>query len=83
LNIALFLNDPDLPFDNNGSERAHRNLKVHDKVSGCFRSTSGVNRHLCLLSVIETGKKQGMNPFSVIEGLIAKTLRFPWMAENT
>lgn len=78
--IFPFLYDPDLPFDNNGSERAHRNLKIHDKVSGCFRSQAGLERHLCLLSIIETGKKQGMNPFTICENLIAGTLKFPWMA---
>jgi transposase len=78
--IFPFLYDPDLPFDNNGSERAQRNLKIHDKVSGCFRSINGLQRHLCLLSIIETGKKQGMNPFTVCENLVAGTLKFPWMA---
>ena len=77
--IFPFLYDPDLPFDNNGSERAQRNLKIHDKVSGCFRSQNGLERHLCLLSIIETGKKQGMNPFAVCENLIAGTLKFLWM----
>ncbi|MEK7339208.1 MAG: IS66 family transposase [Verrucomicrobiota bacterium] len=78
--IFPFLYDPELPFDNNGSERAQRNLKIHDKVSGCFRSQSGLERHLCLLSIIETGKKHGMNPFTVCENLIAGTLKFPCMA---
>jgi transposase len=77
--IFPFLYDPDLPFDNNGSERAHRNLKIHDKVSGCFRSQRGLERHLSLLSIIETGKKQGINPFTVCEKLIAGTLKFHWM----
>ena len=77
--IFPFLYDPDLPFNNNGSEPAHRNLKIHDKVSGCFRSQHGLERHLCLLSIIETGKKQGMNPFTVCENLIAGALKFPWM----
>ena len=75
--IFPLLYDPDLPFDNNGSEPAHRNLKIHDKVSGCFRSQHGLEKHLCLLSIIETGK--GMNPFTVCENLIAGALKFPWM----
>jgi transposase len=81
--IFPFLYDPDLPFHNNGTERTQRNLKIHDKVSGCFRSINGLKRHLCLLSIIETGKKQGMNPFDALQNLIAGTLYFPWMTRNT
>ena len=36
--ILTFLHEPDVPPDNNGSERAVRNFKVKQKISVLFRS---------------------------------------------
>ena len=68
--ILYFMTDPDIPPDNNGSERAVRPAKTKQKVSGCFRSSRGADRHALLLSVIETAKKQDLNVLEVIRQLM-------------
>jgi transposase len=48
----------DIPPDNNGSERAIRNIKVKQKVSGQFKS--GQNAFCVIRSVIDTLRKRGV-----------------------
>ncbi|MBI3336084.1 IS66 family transposase [Candidatus Peregrinibacteria bacterium] len=74
--IFHFLTQPDIPFHNNGSERAIRNAKVKKKVSGCFRSEHGARRHALLLSIVETCKKQGRDVFDSLQLLFEGTLSF-------
>ena len=74
--ILLFMHDPDTPFHNNSSERAIRMAKVKQKISGCFQSEAGAQRHVTLLTIIETAKKQKMNILSAIQNLLTETLVF-------
>lgn len=74
--ILRFMHSPDLPFHNNSSEQAIRMAKVKQKISGCFRSQRGAERQACLLSIIETAKKQKMNILSAIKALLSETLVF-------
>ena len=50
----------------NASERAIRNLKVKQKVSGGFRSDRGAEIFAVLRSVVDTIIKKGGNPFESI-----------------
>lgn len=59
--ILFFMESADVPFHNNFSEQAIRNAKIHQKISGGFRSTAGAERHAVILSVIETCRKQNLN----------------------
>lgn len=52
--IFTFLYQPFVPPDNNASERAIRNIKVKQKVSGQFRSTYGAYGFSVLRSVVDT-----------------------------
>jgi hypothetical protein len=52
-------------FDNS-SERAIRNVKVKQKVSGHFRSERGAEMYAILQSVFDTFIKRGANPFREI-----------------
>lgn len=60
--VFNFLFYPDVPYDNNASERAIRNLKVKQKVSGGFRSERGAEIFAILRSVVDTIIKKGGNP---------------------
>jgi transposase len=64
--IFTFLVNPEVPYDNNGSERAIRNIKVKQKVSGGFRSERGAEIFAILRSVFDTIIKKGGNPFENI-----------------
>lgn len=56
--IFTFMAYPDVPPDNNSSERAIKAAKVKDKVSGGFRSVEGASRFAQLLSLTQTLRKQ-------------------------
>ncbi len=60
--VFNFLFYPDVPYDNNASEHAIRNLKVKQKVSGGFRSERGAEIFAILRSVVDTIIKKGGNP---------------------
>jgi transposase len=64
--VFNFLFHSDVPYDNNGSERAIRNVKVKQKVSGSFRSERGAEIFAILRSVFDTTIKKGGNPFETI-----------------
>lgn len=64
--LFLFLERPDVPADNNASERALRNSVIHRKVTGGFRSTWAPTAYAALLSVAETAKKQGHQIFATL-----------------
>ena len=64
--VFTFLFNPEVPYDNNGSERAIRNIKVKQKVSGGFRSEKGAETFAILRSVFDTVIKKGGNPFECV-----------------
>ena len=64
--ILTFLYHPKVPPDNNGSERAIRNVKVKQKVSGQFKSWKGVENFLVLRSITDTVLKNKQNVFNAL-----------------
>ena len=60
--IFTFLYYHQVPPDNNGSERAIRNVKVKQKISGQFKSVTGAESFAILRSVIDTSIKNNLNP---------------------
>lgn len=69
--LLVFLYHPNVPPDNNGSERAIRNVKVKQKISGQFRSFRGAQNFVTLRSVIDTLIKQSLDILPNLQ-LIAK-----------
>jgi transposase/predicted nucleic acid-binding protein len=69
--ILYFLYHPKVPPDNNGSERAIRNIKVKQKISGQFKSDQGADGFAVLRSIIDTTIKSGQNILNALS-LIAK-----------
>ena len=52
--------------DNNGSERAIRNIKVKQKISGQFKTLENANLFAILRSVIDTTIKNGNNVLNAL-----------------
>lgn len=63
-----FLYHRDVPFDNNGSERAFRMVKVKTKISGQFKSLQ--HEFAVIRSVIDSAIKNGQSVFSTINALV-------------
>ena len=70
-NIFRFLSNPDIPYDNNATERTFRVAKIKQKVSGGFRSPKGAGVYTQLLSIADTSKKNGKSRFQALR-LIAR-----------
>lgn len=59
--LFTFLHHFKVPPDNNGSERAIRNVKVKQKVSGQFKSTKAALQFAILRSITDTALKNDQN----------------------
>lgn len=65
--IFSFLYHPKVPPDNNASERAIRNIKVKQKVSGQFKSPNGAFAFAVLRSITDTSIKNGQGVVSALK----------------
>ena len=59
--VFTSLYHPDVPPDNNGSERAIRNVKVKQKISRQFKILSAAENFAILRSIIDTAIKNKQN----------------------
>ena len=76
--VCLFAETFAVPFDNNQAERDLRMVKVKTKVSGCFRTDSGAEHFLKIMSYIGTARKQGVNPFQAIMSALSGNPKACW-----
>ena len=64
--LFSFLYYPGVPPDNNGSERAIRNVKVKQKISGQFKTMAGAKQFAVLRSITDTALKNGQNVLNAL-----------------
>ena len=64
--LLVFLYRPEVPPDNNASERAIRNIKIKQKISGQFRSTDGAFRFAVLRSITDTVLKNKLDVLNAL-----------------
>lgn len=65
--LLVFLYLENVPSDNNASERAIRNVKVKQKISGQFKTVKGAENFAKIRSIVDTTIKNGGN---VLKALI-------------
>lgn len=65
--LLTFLTNPEVPPDNNASERAIRNIKVKTKVSSHFRTLNGAEIFARIRSLVDTALKNNQNVFSTFQ----------------
>ena len=65
--LFTFLDHPEVPADNNGSERELRPTATYRKVTGGFRSDWGADLFAGVRSVIGTAARRGMGAYQAIQ----------------
>ncbi len=73
--ILTFLYIQEVPADNNGSERAIRNIKVKMKISNQFKSFEFAQHYAVIRSVVDTTIKNSMNVMETLTNLANQDIR--------
>ena len=68
--LFTFLVHPDVPPDNNGSEREVRPTATYRKVTGGFRSKWGADLFASVRSVVGTGARRGLDAYQAIRAVL-------------
>ena len=71
--VFLFLDDFDVEFTNNESERSLRGSKVRQSVSKCFRTNNGLNVFAKVNTILDTAKKNGIDRYKMINSVLDNT----------
>lgn len=74
--VLRFAHDFQVPFDNNLVERDIRMIKIQQKISGSWRTTTGADHFLALRAYISTTRKQGRD---TLDALARLANHAPWL----
>ena len=77
--LFTFVTDPTVPYTNNGSERDLRPSVVFRKVTNGFRSDWGADFFAAVRSVIDTGRRNAIDPFDAIRRTLAAQPIIPFL----
>src|SRR3954468_6294182 len=69
--LLTFLEHPEAPPDNNGSERELRPMVVYRKVTGGFRSAWGPDPCAAVASVVGTAARRGIDAYHAIHAVLS------------
>jgi hypothetical protein len=70
--ITAFVTNPDLPATNNEAERALRDAVIARRISNGTRTEEGSAAYAATLSVFETCRRRGVEPWRYITDLLAR-----------
>jgi len=74
--VLRLLDDTRVPLDNNIAERSLRMVKLHDKISGTFRSEDGATAFVTIRSYIQSAALNGHNRLDALHQLFTTG---PWL----
>jgi transposase len=74
--VLRFIDDTAVPFTNNTAEQSLRMVKIHDKISGTFRSNTGSESYAAVRSYIQTAANHGINRLEALRQLFTTG---PWL----
>lgn len=75
--ILAFMNDFEIPFDNNLAERDLRMTKVKQKISGTFRSIDGAKAFTRIRGYVSTVRKNNLNTLDCIKSVFTSNITDP------
>lgn len=67
--VLLFMKNKDVPFTNNQAERDIRMVKVHQKISGQFKSMNGAKYFCRIRGFLMTLRKRGHAPLDKLQAI--------------
>jgi transposase len=73
--ITAFVTNPDLPATNNEAERALRDAVIARRISHGTRSEEGSAAYAATMSVLETCRRRGVDPWAFITDLLTDARR--------
>ena len=70
VSLKAFLEDGDIPMDNNATESALRSFCLHKHTWKLIDSLDGANASAIIYSITETAKANNLNPFRYLEHVL-------------
>ena len=67
--VLAFAFHQQVPFTNNLAERDLRPIKTKQKVSGCFRTKTGADKHARIYGYISSARKNNLNIFKELKSI--------------
>jgi hypothetical protein len=76
--LLRFLDEVQVPVDNNQAERDLRIVKLQQKISGCWRTLAGAPAFLTVRSDVSTARNHEVDPLRALRQLFRQGS--PWLA---
>lgn len=79
--VLRFFTDFNVPYSNNIAEKSYRLSKKKMQIAGTFRARDGGERFATIFSIIDTCRKNGMNPIEALSKIFAGTFSFDFISQ--